>query len=564
MRRVQQGRVAWIVGLGLAALIALLWWVASGQRSVGDVTTAPPADAGAAMQPIPVLPAPAEPSLLIAETASAVESADQPAAPETASRAADVQPGATLRVVVVDPSSRPLEGARVVTSRFKLPRLLTDAEGVALFEVLPGETLRVAATHPDFRLAAGSVTIDGQPGSLTELRLQLGEGLQVCLEVQARDGRPIEGACVRIREGWGIADSKEVLIGPPEDLLRSDDHDRLEGQFTEERLTDGHGRCCVNGIRAGPITVHVDAAGFVTFQGHRFDVDADGGDLCVIVLEPAVKLGGIVEDASGPVPGAVVEYRSSPDYRRTMSDEDGRFSLDGQLRSPAVVMVHASHPDRGQFYGERLTFAEQPVHVVLVPDIDVRFELTDAQTHEPVDGNAKIERRVPRRMLLLFGYQQAQTFEVQEGRLDLEFGYFVESVALRVENYDLVEVPMATIIADADRVIELELAQPVMLLVRVHAAGSGELLANARLGASQDFRTPKDKVAQRNFVLQGARFDSEAGGFLVAESEFGIASSDEVRLFAEAHGYATGAPTPIAANGRRICAETIDIYLERE
>jgi hypothetical protein len=561
MRSRQAGRVAWIVAAGVLAAAVVIWLVVSGGRAEPGAPA--PLAREEVAEPVPVLPEPAEAQPLLPAVA-ATDDAPPPAPAAPVAPAADAAASARLRVLVVDPTARPLEGARVVTSRLKLPRLLTDAEGIALFEVLPGETLRVAATNPDFRLATGSVMIDKQPGSLTELRLQLGEGLQACLEVQARDGRPIEGACVRIREGWGIADGKEVLIGPPEDLLLSDDQNRLKDQFTEERLTDVHGRCCVNGIHAGPITVHVDAAGFVAPRSQRFDVDADGGDLGVIVLEPAVELGGIVEDDSGPVPGALVEYMSSLDYRRTTSDADGRFSLDGQPSSPAQVHVHASHPERGQFYAADLTFAQDPVRIVLVPDVDVRFELTDAQTHEPVGGSARIERRVPRKMLLLFGYWQAKTFEVQEGRLDLELGYFVESVALRVESYDLVEVPMATIVADADRVIELELARPVTLLVRVHAAGSGELLSNARLSATQDFRTPKDRVTQHNFVLQGARFDSDAGGFLLAESELGISTSDEVSLWAEAQGYAVSRPTPIAANGRRICADTIDLYLDRK
>jgi hypothetical protein len=561
MRRVQRGRVAWIVALGLAALLALVWWIASGQRADGDASTKPPTDAEAALQPKPILPAPAEPSPLVAETVLAVEPADQPAASEAAPRAADTQPAATLRVLVVDPTAKPVEGARVVTSRWKLPALSTDREGIARFDVLPGETLSVAATHPDFRFARGSIAIDEQPGRVTELRLQLGEGLQVCLEVQARDGRPIDGACVRIQEGWGNADRKEVQLGSMEDLRRSDDLDRTQDQFTEERLTDAHGRCCVNGLRAGPISLHVDAAGFVAFRSKRFDVDADGGDLGVIVLDSAMKLGGIVVDATGPVPGAVVDHMG-PMRGRATTDADGRFVLDGQAKIPARVMLHASHPERGQFYSEDLTFTEQPVRIVLEPDIEVRFELTDVQTHERISGTASVEREVPQDYIMLFVYAHPTTFDVSDGRLDLELGYFVESVALRVEDYDLVKVPMATIIADPDRVIELELAQPVNLLVRVHAAGSGELLPQAKLHASQDFHNPKDGVTQHNFLLRTVRFDSEAGGFLVAESDLGVATSDAVRLFAEVQGYAPGAATPIAANGRRICPDTIDIYLE--
>jgi len=307
----------------------------------------------------------------------------------------------------------------------------------------------------------------------------------------------------------------------------------------------------------------VDAASYVTVRNQRFDVDADGGDLGVIVLEPAVQLSGIVEDAAGPVPGAFVQYRSRS-MGRTTTDAEGRFLVDGQPESPARVALYATHPERGRFHDADITFAEQPVHVRLVPDIHVRFDLSDAQTQRPVDGQAKVERKVP--VGLLIGYGFSTIFEVETGRLEMpDLAYFVETVVLRVEDFDVVEIPMTTIVADADRVIELELTRPTRLLVRVRAAGSGELIETARVSVGQFDVVQGREMQMHFFLLQGARFDAEVGGYVVAESDLGLAGHGRVALFAEAKGYAgMSEPVTVARSGQRVSPAEIDLFLKRE
>ncbi|HEX5011079.1 MAG TPA: sigma-70 family RNA polymerase sigma factor [Planctomycetota bacterium] len=172
-------------------------------------------------------------------------------------------PTAYLRILVVDPAGHPVEGAEVISDRGQPRRRLTNGEGLAQIGAPPGEAVRLAARHDAFRLATGNLTLGDEAGSVTDVRLQLGDGLPVCLEVMSRDGRPIEGACVRLREGSDGSDTKDNLVGTAADLQRCDDSDRLEGQVQETRATDSQGRCCVNGVRSGAVIIHVDADGYV-------------------------------------------------------------------------------------------------------------------------------------------------------------------------------------------------------------------------------------------------------------------------------------------------------------
>lgn len=58
---------------------------------------------------------------------------------------------------------------------------------------------------------------------------------------------------MRIREGWDISDTKDVMVGPAEHLQLADDLDHIHGEVQETRTTDPQGRCCVNGAKSGPI-----------------------------------------------------------------------------------------------------------------------------------------------------------------------------------------------------------------------------------------------------------------------------------------------------------------------
>jgi hypothetical protein len=399
---------------------------------------------------------------------------------------------------------------------------------------------------------------------VTDVRMELGGGLQACLTVRSRDGRAIEGACVRVQEGWGNVDSKECMVGSPEDLQSSDDWNRIRGELQETRVTDALGRCCVRGLHRGSITVHVDAAGHVPLRSTRFELDADGGDLGEIVLEPAASVTGIVADAAGPVPGTLVEAWT-PLYWRTTTDADGAFAIEGLARLPAEVSLRASHAERGHFHAERLEIPASPVRVALVPAVDVRLELRDAQTGALFEGEGTLERRNAGRGIFMVIPARPEEVVVVAGRLDVTgLPYYLGELVLKVAGYDELVVPMQGITADADGVLQLELTRPVQLLVRVRDAATGQPLEDARLHVGQVYRNRKDGAVNRFFLLPSARFDAQAGGYVVAESELYVASGDDISLAATAAGHAPGKAVPIAVAGRRTCPATVDLYLEPE
>jgi hypothetical protein len=561
MKSGQHVRVVWIIGLIVALFVALRWLVAPSPDSVEAIAALPVMGHGAVEPPPPELPMPADVQPIVVPGAEAAVAPAGQGSSASQAAVADT-PRAELRVLVVDPRGRPVEGADVASNRGRPRRQPTDVEGLARIEATPGETVGVAARHDDYRFASASATLAPEPGSVTDVRLELGDGLEACLTVQSHDGRAIEGACVRLAEGWGNVDSKECMIGSPEDLQWSDDYGRIRGELHETRATDAQGRCCVPGLRRGPLTLHVDAAGYVPLRSTRFDLDAHGGDLGVVVLEPAVRVGGFVEDAAGPVPDALVEVFALG-YSRTTTAADGSFAIDGLSSSslPGRAPLRASHPERGHFHDNRLMLTVEPVHVVLVPDIDVRLELRDAQTHVPIDGDGVLERRMEGPGLLV-AFPSSNKVAVRAGHLDVAaLPYDLAELSLKIASYDELVVPMSSITADADGVLELELTRPVHFLVRVRSASTGDPIEDAQLMGRQVFKVVKGGMVSRNFALEAARFDAQAGGYVVAESELHVASGDDISLGVSAKGYASKG-LPIAVAGQRTSPLTIDVYLE--
>ncbi|HEX5011078.1 MAG TPA: carboxypeptidase-like regulatory domain-containing protein [Planctomycetota bacterium] len=283
-----------------------------------------------------------------------------------------------------------------------------------------------------------------------------------------------------------------------------------------------------------------------------------------MTLQPAAKLGGFVVDAAGPVADALIEVHQLS-YWRTTTASDGSFAVDWLPTVPTRVSLHVSHPQRGHFFDDRLTLTAEPARVVLVPDIDVQFQLRDAETHVPIEGEGELTRQTPDQGVIAVYSQMREKVAVVAGRLDVHgLAYYVEELKLRVADYDPLIVPMSSITADADHVLELDLVRPVTMLVRVRAAGSGEPITDARLMVGQLKRDSKGRELPCFFSLEQARFDAQAGGYLVSESDLHVASGDDITVSASAQGYEESKPVPIAVAGRRTSAATIDVYLERE
>jgi hypothetical protein len=249
------------------------------------------------------------------------------------------------------------------------------------------------------------------------------------------------------------------------------------------------------------------------------------------------------------------------------SAEDGSFELDGAHEFPAWVDLRVSHPERGRFHVEEMTFTEQPAHIVLVPDLSATFILSDAQTRQAIEGEAKLDLLFPRDAGFLFveGFAPSshRACRVEAGRVEVTaLPYYLETLRLTVPGYDPLDVPAKTIADDTDHLLEYSLVRPVPLLIRVYPAGSGELLQNARLDVGQEHVDPKGHKLGDWFMLQSARFDAEAGGYVVTEADLGVESGKEITLGVSAPGYAPSKPMSIAANGQRTCPLTLDFFLE--
>jgi hypothetical protein len=274
-------------------------------------------------------------------------------------------PTATVAGVVLDRQRRPVAEARVsaITSEparraYRDLSAVTDATGQ--FRITGGRpgALTVTARHDigTAQLAAGTLA----PGATMHVELVLGDGASVAGTVRRHDGTPARGAQV-----FAFAGGWSPQAGPqPSAATRAAD----DGSFRLPRLPPGEVI-----VRAGnPGDDPFAGVGSQTTRPDRVslvlgaDEQRTGVDLVVMRNDLALR-GRIVDEQRRPVAGATVNAipggSGAAAQVRTLSQEDGRFALEGLGTGPHTLVV--AHPDFPELARVGLSAGGDPIDIVL-------------------------------------------------------------------------------------------------------------------------------------------------------------------------------------------------------
>lgn len=235
--------------------------------------------------------------------------------------AVPLEPGATVRGVVVDDRGEPVSSAlvRVERESESLPPWLarTDSEGRFEIDTLyAGEhRLRVSSS------GHGAIGRSGvEPGG-TELRIVLERVGSVAGRVTGPEGRPAAGATVLIA-GSGIWPARQT---------QTDD----EGRF---RWVD---------VPSGVYEVRAHSGELVAEPRRGLDVEPDTRAFLNFTLQPGLSLRGTIRDTDTgePVEGAQITASAEAldaAPRAAVSDEEGHFSIQGLRPGVHRVSVFAT------------------------------------------------------------------------------------------------------------------------------------------------------------------------------------------------------------------------------
>ena len=575
-------RGAWSAGRGVLVLVvlaALGWWAVTvlgpdDRTEVGDaddlrtVTEAP--------EVVPPrwtadVPAPAEVELLVPP-----EAVPAPAPAEGASTApvgkveAVEAPTATLRVLVVTPEGRPVEDAEVSLDTGGQANGRTDAQGRVEFEVTPGASVRVAARHEAFRFATARAVVSAEPDVTTDLVLALERALTVCVRIESHLGLPVAGARVGFRETEQHVRSLPDRFIPyrPGAMESFHRQQRFGGQYQETRVTGPGGRCCVSGVQPGFLGLTVEAPGFVRVKWHEVEVVEPGGDLGVIRLEPAATLHGLVLDAAGAaVPGALVESWWHTESPQLLTDDEGRFTLDGVPEDVRHIPLVVTHESRGHFLDDRWPVATHEQVVTLQPPLVARLRLVDAVTWAPLDGACEVRLLMPEQTIMHRGMQlmSKQHHTLIQGELDVDPVYaFGTALQLEVSEYARAEVPVASVVDAAGVRFEVALVREGKLSVRVVDAATGLPLREAEFSTGTKPLRSEDGPRLFSYQRLYGEFVESTGVHLIDMSGFSLAEGLEVTLGVGAEGYARCEPLPVSRDGVRVIGDRVEVRLERK
>lgn len=258
---------------------------------------------------------------------------------------------AVLEGYVIDPQGNPVEGAAILigsTDPFAAlvearrrgeetePDARTAGDGwFRVEDLIPGERVRVRATHPSHAEASALTDVPAEP----PLEIVLEVAASLAGRVVDEDGEPLRAALV------GLYDSGDP---PGPGLLAA-----LPASPRTTVATDERGRFEVRAIHPGLVELEVAARGFEVERIRDLELEPGQAlqDL-VVELTSAAQITGRITSAEGrPVPGARVhvvrEVGSGSALQQafgfSLSDGDGRYRLDSV--SPGPKTVAAEHDD---------------------------------------------------------------------------------------------------------------------------------------------------------------------------------------------------------------------------
>jgi hypothetical protein len=324
--------------------------------------------------------------------------------------------GAVLRVQVRGTTSHPLAGVTLSLERVEhgtRREQVTDADGVAIFDLLEGGSYRLWRERGDGGLTSWVVRLDD--GEVTELLVNLARGVR--LEGTVRRGEaPVAG--VRIEALRLPGDREPGLARSVHRTVSTED-----GTYAFRELPPGEYLLRLQPAEAGSARVQL-ALGLPPAEVHRQDLELPREGLVVRVED---------RDSGGPLGGAEIVVRTSPETRserplgrqvtevlRGRTDAGGRLAVPGlapgryrvEARAPghgqvgAVVVVPAGDAAvevrlragrGGVLAGEILDLRQRPVPGTLLAVLDATGRPATRHPRVPVgaDGRFRIEDLAP-------------------------------------------------------------------------------------------------------------------------------------------------------------------------
>lgn len=551
-----------VLGAIILAILGVSAWFLLGQRTAEEPAASEVSPAHASAEDLPALP------LLEAESAEASSLVADSPAPAATPAAVAITASSALRVTVEDEAGTPIADARVATKSEWKKVLTTGADGVATITAAPGSEVDISARHPDYRFNVLHAVMPAAGAPAGEATIVLSKELSACVRIVDPRGRPIEGAHVGFREARSD-DLRLGLIATPDELAWWDSKDTFNGILQETRITGSDGRCCVQGITAGKAMLTAQADGYVSVTYHPVDVGPRGGDLGDLKLASARTLAGLVVDAAGPVPAALVEAgfggRNIGGYTRTTTDADGRFKFTTVPPSNTKVPLRVTHETRGDFFEERIVVTEDPVTIVLQPSLDVTLRLRDATTREPVSGACTIAKLMARTGLLI-RWQQPKAMTSENGEVHVGWvPYYTSRLQVEVPGYARATLEIAQLQAAGAAPVELDLVKAGTIAIHAIDGSTGLPAMGAKVSVHYKGPSPIGAV-DKGFVSSNtqadAPFDEALGAYILDTSVFLFAPGAEESFALIGPDGKVSEIVPVSSNGVRMCGDVVQVTLQ--
>jgi RNA polymerase sigma factor (sigma-70 family) len=338
---------------------------------------------------------------------------------------------------VVGPDGKPVKAKLFVfdSEEWKAaPQAESKADGAFAFEVPPmadGRSYRyLVATAPDLGLGCDWVGVAAATEPLRDAVLKLPRDVPIKGRVVDLEGKPVAGATVCVTDlQTGTDDTLDEFI-----RLWSKDRDKQQLALSTvhgKRLfakkatagyfattTDADGRFMLTGIgrdRCPQLTVRAKGlAAQVCLVPLRPDFKPAPGGFTgspvlgpdfTLPLAPSKVVTGVVRDAATRKPLAGVRVMGQVDQRddfrpgwlilpdvETVTDAEGRYTLDGLPRTKKYVLTAASKAGEGPTHGFATCADEGPERAAVKADFDLprgvvlTGQITDKKTGKPVRG----------------------------------------------------------------------------------------------------------------------------------------------------------------------------------
>ena len=188
-----------------------------------------------------------------------------------------------------------------------------------------GQKLRLKAEQTDLELR-GTAEVEVQPGASVEIRMTPYEQVKVAGRVVTANGKPIPSVNIDLEHGDALLDTE----------FRS-----------TAAVTDGDGRFQgITLIVGDEYTFSANAEGYRVAKTELFTATVGMTEIENIILLPVERrffIEGRITDTSGkPVYGARL-YMSQPEFKETLTDENGDFRFEN-LSTGVVIQLKIDHP----------------------------------------------------------------------------------------------------------------------------------------------------------------------------------------------------------------------------